>query len=446
MENYSDIDCSEVRYNLEKFISKPPLDLHPKPPKFRRRLRQIQKTLPLSHELSSFSEYMFSINQHQVRKTTQSMIENEFFVRSGNVVMIPSAIYDPIEGMAKRMSLKENSTVSSSNFTSSLIYCVWKNNLPYFVFTADDHSCETFVASPMKLKPSENKSLDYVYSFHSLKVNGNLSNKSVTYAPLIVGKMTVSSSLIVSLNRSKFMETEFVLFDCKGEQSMEKDKSSSQSKKLATIFQPSSTLKHNTKHKFGASDSDQFGFLSQMIEESECQDRVANGLSPIFELAAIVIRDYGYKESKGEAFGGWGLKFLEKVECKHSLNENCQERHKHLNVLLPAGLHGGPIMKDSGPSSLIDRWKAGGHCDCGGWDVGCPLTVLKNHSVCSKTELEEHCMPFELFIEGRKKREPALKLMNVSKGIYVVNYEPTLSALQSFSIAVAFIHSHETVI
>lgn len=48
--------------------------------------------------------------------------------------------------------------------------------------------------------------------------------------------------------------------------------------------------------------------------------------------------------------------------------------------------------------------------------------------------------------QGRKKREPALKLMNVSKGIYVVNYEPTLSALQSFSIAVAFIHSHETVI
>ncbi|XP_042462340.1 uncharacterized protein LOC122045953 [Zingiber officinale] len=429
-DKYSEIDCSEIRYDLEKFIGKRPLDLHPKPPKFRRRLRQIQKTLPLSQELSSFSEYMFSINHHQVRKTTQSMIENEFFVecslvvRSGNVVMIPSTIYDPIEGMAKRMSLKE---ISPSRLTSSE-----ENSLPYFVFIADDCSCETIVASPMKLKPSENKSLDYVYSFHSLKASGNLSNKSVTYAPHIVGRMTVSSSLIVSLNRSKFMETEFVLFDSKGEQSMEKDVSSSQLKKLATIFRPSSTLKRNTK--------------SQMIDESECQDGVANGLSPILELAAIVTRDYGYKESKGEAFGGWGLKFLEKVESKNSLNESHEERHKHLNVLLPAGLHGGQVMKDGGPSSLIDRWKAGGHCDCGGWDVGCPLTVLKSHSVCSKTDLEEHCKPFELFIEGRKKNEPTLKLMNVSKGIYVVNFEPTLSALQSFSIAVAFIHSHETVL
>jgi len=48
-----------------------------------------------------------------------------------------------------------------------------------------------------------------------------------------------------------------------------------------------------------------------------------------------------------------------------------------MSIVIPAGIHGGPKSRDGGPSSLIDRWKSGGCCDCGGWDEGCPLTVFQ---------------------------------------------------------------------
>ncbi|KAG6476546.1 uncharacterized protein LOC122022411 [Zingiber officinale] len=420
----------------------------------------MQRTFLSSHELS-FHECMFSINNHQVWRIIPSMNNGDEFlvecspvVRLGNVVKRPSSImHNSIEEMVKRISLKEASlfrltsikekrmikidkVLDSKNSMTALIHCVWESDLPYFEFVSDDLRGEAFVASPVEVETAANKSLDYVYIFQLPKTSGNLSNKSVNFsdATHVVGKMTVSSSLIVSLDRSKFMETEFVLFDTKGERSKEKDTPSFQSKNLTEILPPRSSLKHNPKHKFGESNSDQFEFLPQTINELE---PLTNGLLSNFESAAILLRDYGYKSSKVEPYGGWGLKFLEQASSVQSH----KERHKELNVLLPAGLHGGPVIKHSGPLSLIDRWKSGRHCDCGGWDVGCPLTVLKNDSVCSKADMEEDSKPFELFIENGKKSDPTLKLLNMSKGIYVVNFVPTLSALQAFAIAVAFIHS-----
>lgn len=45
-------------------------------------------------------------------------------------------------------------------------------------------------------------------------------------------------------------------------------------------------------------------------------------------------------------------------------------------VVLPSGIHSLPHK--GGPSSLIQRWKSGGSCDCGGWDIGCNLRILTN--------------------------------------------------------------------
>lgn len=43
-------------------------------------------------------------------------------------------------------------------------------------------------------------------------------------------------------------------------------------------------------------------------------------------------------------------------------------------VILPGGVHGLP--NNGAPSPLLERWKSGGSCDCGGWDVGCKLRIL----------------------------------------------------------------------
>lgn len=59
-------------------------------------------------------------------------------------------------------------------------------------------------------------------------------------------------------------------------------------------------------------------------------------------------------------------------------------------VIIPGGVHSYP--EKGAPSPLISRWRSGGLCDCGGWDVGCKLHVLSN-----KTFLHEFDQSFKLF-------------------------------------------------
>jgi hypothetical protein len=51
-------------------------------------------------------------------------------------------------------------------------------------------------------------------------------------------------------------------------------------------------------------------------------------------------------------------------------------------VILPSGIHSLP--NKGGPSSLLQRWRSGGSCDCGGWDLGCKLRILVNHNQLTK--------------------------------------------------------------
>ncbi|WOL06163.1 hypothetical protein Cni_G14895 [Canna indica] len=544
-------NCSEIRLDLEKIMSNVPVVSDTRPPKFRRRYRQIQRTFPLSNELNimdanknhaqtcvhseestsgsygnrslinfpaktTASSYVFenssdSRTSRSINNLSDFFVEYSHDVQSGNVTMSssPEWAYNFIEEMVKKKGLVEISLSfvpfkpdfstrqigsNSPTFygqlsidqelarpqrkqgklfvshlstrspehgfsTSGLIYCVWESSIPYFLFIVDGDEGEIYAASPLKARSAGGKPLDYIYLFHTWKARGKVSKKNVANAPHLVAKMTVSSSLVVDLNRSKFMETEFVLFDANKERLAEKEKSSSnfmkgngQSRKLTELFRQIRPLKHNPKHWVGPNEL-------QTIDESVCENHLANDFSPNFELTAIVIRDHGYNSSKAAAFGGWGLKFLEKVDqngadfsqdlppssydsCEKQSTIGGKKTSSNVTVLVPDGTHGGPVISPGGPSGLTERWKSGGHCDCGGWDIGCPLKVLKDNSICSK-DSEEDCKSFELFKEGGEHGEPKLKMLKMSKDMYVVNYQSTISALQAFSITVAFIHSQQ---
>lgn len=54
-----------------------------------------------------------------------------------------------------------------------------------------------------------------------------------------------------------------------------------------------------------------------------------------------------------------------------------EENGLGVTVILPTGVHGLPT-EEGVPSPLIDRWRSGGACDCGGWDLGCSLSILDN--------------------------------------------------------------------
>lgn len=373
-------------------------------------------------------------------------------------------------------------TSAEKHFGSkALLQCNWKNGTPHFVFTVGDNFCEMYVANPHKIKSSVGKALDYIYLFHSVTGSrsefrnwgGNVSD--------FVGKMQVSSSLIFNSNLSKILETKFVLFAANNDHSREVQNSASAlmkkkglSKKSLGIFRPG----HSPKHKSACKDSEirpQFGSFSGELclclhevsnnNKSDLVNQLESNCTPDLELAAIIIKDYQHDSSIETAVGGWGLKFLETAtvsnadaslepslsspSCEANRGGNVGEPAKCLNVLVPVGLHGRPVTKIGGPSSLIERWRSGGHCDCGGWDVGCPLTVLSNNSndssIHSKSLLQEEqqeaCKSVNLFIEGTRHREPVLKMVDMNNGQYFICFQSTLSALQSFSVALSIIHS-----
>ncbi|ESQ40114.1 hypothetical protein EUTSA_v10012705mg [Eutrema salsugineum] len=107
---------------------------------------------------------------------------------------------------------------------------------------------------------------------------------------------------------------------------------------------------------------------------------------------------------------------------------------EEISVIIPSGVHSFP--EKGAPSPLISRWRTGGLCDCGGWDVGCKLHVLSN-----KTLLHEFNQSFKLFDEEGSERDsgPALAMTELKSDIYRVEFGSCLSHLQAFFVCVTVI-------
>ncbi|KAL4394765.1 hypothetical protein HN51_022655 [Arachis hypogaea] len=108
-------------------------------------------------------------------------------------------------------------------------------------------------------------------------------------------------------------------------------------------------------------------------------------------------------------------------------------------VILPGGVHGSPNKGE--PSPLIFRWRTGGSCDCGGWDIGCKLLVLSNQKQQS-SDIPKFPKPFhdcfQLYAEeGDKQDTPIFTLSPVKDGFYSVEFHSSVTYLQAFFIAVA---------
>ncbi|CAA7061792.1 unnamed protein product [Microthlaspi erraticum] len=103
-------------------------------------------------------------------------------------------------------------------------------------------------------------------------------------------------------------------------------------------------------------------------------------------------------------------------------------------VIIPGGVHSFP--EKGAPTPLISRWRSGGICDCGGWDVGCKIHILSNKSL-----LSEFDQSFKLYDQGGSEDEsgPALEMTELKTGIYRVEFGSFLSHLQAFFVCVTVI-------
>jgi Domain of unknown function (DUF3527) len=275
-------------------------------------------------------------------------------------------------------SSSTNSTSYCTSTDATVLHRVWHNELPHFQFSIGPD--RVFIANPRKVKSQNNLAMDYVYLFHEVE---NAKESTSRF----LGNMRVSSSYVLNPNGTTGIETEFVLFGSKEDYDQEMQNTSSSLvknkgliRKVAEMIKPSFSPLPRYTHKTSKSllcntslveseisGNKQLGSTSSII----CGDLPTNQ-----ELATIIVRDSKNCISEQGAMidGGWGLKFLQKIETrKHN-----SSRQK-INVLVPKGFHGGPLGPSVGPANLRERWSSG-TCDCGGWDSGCPITAFSNRN------------------------------------------------------------------
>lgn len=374
----------------------------------------------------------------------------------------------------RRLTSLSSTNSTSSDYSSSLspsisqgmLQCTWRNGIPHFVFSVDNQR-EAYLASLSKTDSSLDKGMEYQYLFYSTN-GGRKEHGFHDKESHLIGKMKVSTSFTIFPDSSKVKETQFVLFGDNENFIREmqasnnnRKKNKGQLKKFANVFRTTHSLKPRSVSRFAGSRSiledDSLEPCQDTTNSSDVfrrADLLEEPLPPHLQLAAILAKEHVPEKLQQEA-GGWGLKFLKRAgtnigsDTPGSLEQNANADASgncstSMDVLLPAGFHGGPWTRNGGPSSLIERWRSGGHCDCGGWDLGCPLTVLKTRP--SKDEaspdvnVSEACKLSDFFIQG-SEHSPTLRIASIHDGLYFVHFQSTLSALQSFSIAVAYIHT-----
>ncbi|KAJ9548308.1 hypothetical protein OSB04_020851 [Centaurea solstitialis] len=139
---------------------------------------------------------------------------------------------------------------------------------------------------------------------------------------------------------------------------------------------------------------------------------------------------------------------LEAIVVKFSRTGNREDNQERFSttVILPGGSHGVPSKGE--PSPLIDRWRSGGACDCGGWDMGCRLRTLGNQVPSSGSRSNKvHTTggQFQLFFQGEaENKRPTFSLSPLKEGIFSVEYNSSLSHLQAFSICISVAECQKT--
>ncbi|XVE59351.1 hypothetical protein DITRI_Ditri05aG0039400 [Diplodiscus trichospermus] len=253
-------------------------------------------------------------------------------------------------------TINGNDSAQNKKYGSSAVQALLrvqvKNGLPLFTFAVDNES--NILAATVKMLSASGKG-DYgcIYTFFAIqevrKKNGRWINqggkgKGQDYVPNVVAQMKVSGSEFSHLSRpnhvDQFSIREFVLLTL----------DVGQANCQASNIQP----------------NDEQAAIVVKIPKRNRRTSIRDGfvIDKRNNLPEAALKDH-FPEVKLELDSGKKGSFL----GAQGINAT---------VILPSGVHSLPNRGE--PSSLIQRWKSGGACDCGGWDLGCKLRVLSNKS------------------------------------------------------------------
>ncbi|XP_073130544.1 uncharacterized protein [Henckelia pumila] len=300
-----------------------------------------------------------------------------------------------------------------------------KHGVPFFKFSVKSPQ-EVYMAKMSKVENSSN----WVYTFHSIhgKRKSNASGwglKESNRGSSICGQMHVSCYLHTEIKgtgaHNESMVTDFVLADV------------SRPRKSISA-QDNSSHSHDDR--------------AQSISDEPCDSaRASANLGPELEIAAVVMQMPLEKRESLKFNSGDriitktlpNLLDLIHLEQRKELNSNTSTGRK-MHVVIPSGNHSVPCTESLGPLPLLDRWRLGGGCDCGGWDMACPINIFGNENLQIGEGIMDNQHPMELFVQGRKDKLPAFRMSVLEDGKYAVDFHAQLSSLQAFSICAAILH------
>ncbi|KAK7261524.1 hypothetical protein RIF29_27838 [Crotalaria pallida] len=266
----------------------------------------------------------------------------------------------------------------------ALLRIAVKNGQPLFTFAVDNNS-DILAATVKNLTVTRKDECHSIYTFFTFrevkKKNGSWMNQA--------GKSNDPGYIHHAIAQMKVSDSHY--FDSTSQNCMD-----------------SSTVK-------------EFVLFSVKLRQGDAQ---VTDYQPNDELAAIVV-----KSPKATNF----MSYAHQISCQND----------SVTVVLPSGVHSLP--SDGGPSSLIERWKTGGACDCGGWDLACKLQILanENQAPINSRRSKAYCTDqFELFLQGNdqdQENQSSFRFSPCKPGIYSVAFDSSLSLLQAFSVCIALV-------
>ncbi|XP_073106457.1 uncharacterized protein [Elaeis guineensis] len=371
---------------------------------------------------------------------------------------------EPIGRVIKR----DQGSVSSSSpaHVQGTLRLHYKHGIPYSEFSTEVRE-DVLSAKAWRT----DNAINWVYTFYSRKKRGNNigSGKKVKKAQSfqMIGQMQVSSYLCLetscNVTSNQSIVTEFTLYDI------------AQARRSFAVKERSQCSSDSIQPvDISAGD-----LVIGSPLEAKCSKEPANCQYPVSVRHALSEGDYD-----ASSFYPWEPADLhshleiaaiviqipsnQKESTKNvEMNANITREHLNLSsvstidqirgtissnwipanvkVVTPSGTHGLAATENGGPSSLLDRWRSGGGCDCGGWDMACPIFIFGNSSgVVADCPTMGSQPPVALFFQGIKEKTSALSISPDEGGLYSVHFHAQLSSLQAFSICIAILHSSET--
>lgn len=290
----------------------------------------------------------------------------------------------------------------------ALLQLTFKNGLPFFRLVVEN-SKDMLAAAVKRLPTSEKTDPCMIYSFYSVHeikkksmnwITHGSKSKSCSLGYSIIGQMKISNIHHLKVNRG----------DC--------------------------------------GECDAWECVMYGVDPGQV-DKQMLAFVPNKEIAAIVVKNTSKKVSGGDFFMDKNQlpqrRKFPRLVSPATLESQETESSNGTVVILPGAVHGIPIK--GAPSSLISRWRSGGSCDCGGWDVGCKLRILADSRKASNNiqdSISNSIDHLNLFMEGGdQKSRPVFSLKPFSDEFYSIELDASMSLLEAFATSVAYLTSRK---